>query len=391
MKILYITSQFYNKGSASIRNISLCNGLCKLGNKVDVLTLNWPDSNKDQTFQEFIDKEINIYIEKISIIEKYFKLKKMSDSKKNLKTKLFVMCKNIVKNIYYFPAIDKEWIKKDYSWLDNDYDLIISSSDTKTSHYVARKILKIKSCKWAQIWGDPWVDDAGTKGIRKIRAFISEKKLLRKADVIFYTSKPTTLVMKKKYSFASNKMFYLGRSYLYEAKKAVSNNDSFIFSYIGSVYYGRTFGNLFEAIKLFNSKSDKKIVFNIYGNNTEKNNYDKYSFVKFKGYVTFKTVTEIIESSDVLVLLSNMKKSHQIPGKLFDYFGSYSKILVIDNGNKMVFDFLESTDRCYIVDGKSINIDNIREILNMKVTTIPLKDYSDTEIARKFLKVVNDL
>ena len=48
MKILYITTSLLRNESASIRNISLINGIVENGNEVEILTLNFLEKFEDK-------------------------------------------------------------------------------------------------------------------------------------------------------------------------------------------------------------------------------------------------------------------------------------------------------------------------------------------------------
>lgn len=396
MNILYVTSSFDKKGSASVRNISLVNGLVEIGVNVDVLTQSWPDYMVDHDLRSKINNNVNIYYDSIKAIDLYFsKIKSLQNRNKKNK-KIITLVKNIIKYLYYFPDIDKEWIKNYNKNIDfKKYDLIISSSDTKTSHFVANKIIKVApNAKWFQIWGDPWVDDKGTTGFRKVIAYFYEKWLLKKGDKIFYTSLPTLNAMKTKYKRYSHKMHYLKRSYLIEIKGKNRKKEVYIFSYIGSIYYGRNIMPLIESIDEYNRRNKKKIILNIYGTYSDKlmNDCRPYNFVNFCGYIEYNSVVDVISNSDVLVFMSNMKDSHQIPGKLYDYFGSDRTILALmESLDSPVADFIRQTNRCIIFENDKNQIDLdivVNQILqnNQQILT----EYSKKTVARELLNFMKE-
>jgi len=65
MKILYITTSLLRNESASIRNISLINGIVENGNEVDILTLDFLEKFEDKFLKTFLTKETKIYKVKI--------------------------------------------------------------------------------------------------------------------------------------------------------------------------------------------------------------------------------------------------------------------------------------------------------------------------------------
>ena len=389
MKILFITSSFEKKGSASVRNIGLVNGLINLGHNIDVLTQKWPDNMIDKSMCEYIDKKVGIYRDNIGIIDRYFS-KKSDSIQGSIQGKIGKYLRDLLKQIYFFPDIDKEWIKSYRKGMPFiEYDLYISSSDTKTSHFIAYELKKKYKKTWFAYWGDPWKDDMGTRLMKKSLAAIFERKFINAADANLYTSLPTLNSMKRRYKSDSN-MFFLPRGYLEVVSSKANDEDKVIrFLYPGSIYYGRTISGLVDRIKEYNATSvDKRIKLDIYGycdpGLTEEY---KDEAIEFHGHTSFKEIGQIIEKSDVLVVLMNDKKSHQIPGKLYDFFGTNREIVAIMPGmNKDVYDFLINTDRCLVYEEDSIDVNEIIRRVNDS-RWIPLRDYSIEAIARTVIDI----
>ena len=76
-KILYITSSFTKKGSASIRNFSLIEGFLENNCQVEILTQEWPLDMEDISLN-FRSKKLNLIVYKdyIDILFKIFSKKK---------------------------------------------------------------------------------------------------------------------------------------------------------------------------------------------------------------------------------------------------------------------------------------------------------------------------
>ncbi|GAM16237.1 hypothetical protein [Mesobacillus selenatarsenatis] len=403
MKILYITSTLTREAnSASIRNISLINGLVKNGAEVDALTIDWPMDIIDDYLESIISKKVNIYRDKLFILDKYFnnKLKKgmYVEHNENVRKKIYKLVKSIIRDILFFPEVDKEWIKNYNEQLNfKDYDYIISSSDSKTAHFVAMKIKKkFNTVKWVQIWGDPWAEDIGIKGLSKLRAKNAEKRLLKLADKIFYVSLPTLRRMEKENINYSSKMGYIPRGYLQKvnSEKQISS-DCYVMSYTGVISYGRNIMNLLKAIKAFNSKSVRKFQLEIYGvcdDETKKQLKQYEDFVNWNQPVSYKKIIDVYKNSDVLLFLSNKKGAHQIPGKLYDYFGTNRSILaVVDDLKDNVSKFIHDTGRTVIVrndENEILSKLNLLESEILEGNKKALVDYSDECIARELLNSI---
>ncbi len=393
MKILYVTSLGFRKASsASIRNIGLLNGLVNNGHKVDLLTIKYPENFEDKYLKSKVDKRINIFADEIPIINKYLSTRnELEKSKTTKKTNLYLSkLKKLAKTIYFFPDVDKYWIKTyNKSILRNDYDLIISSSDTKTSHFVSDDILKNSNdIKWYQIWGDPWEDDINLKGYSKKRVMKKEKYLIESADKVFYVSLPTTKNMKQKYKYMSDKIEYLGRSYFESCEgNNIGINKEWIFTYTGIIDDNRNIFNLVKKIDEYNNQSKKRIILNIYGycDNNTRDKISKYKCVNLKGIVDFKDILDIYKESDVLVFIDNGKDTTQIPGKLYDYFGTDRPILALmEDLESSIGEFIQQTQRCIVKKNSTEGID-FDFINNIKKERI-LDEYSNINIANKILK-----
>ena len=101
--------------------------------------------------------------------------------KKEKKITIFFKLKSLLKDLVFFPDTLFE-AKRNVNKLEmgKEYDYIISSSDSKISHYMALEIIskkKIKYKKWIQIWGDPWAEDLH---LRKKPFFLRKRILFRR-------------------------------------------------------------------------------------------------------------------------------------------------------------------------------------------------------------------
>lgn len=392
MKILYITSSFDKKGSASIRNIALVNGLVQNSCEVDVLTQDWPKNMCDSSLTSYIDENIHVYKDEIKVITKYFSEKTGSTNNDNnvyrLKS-LLRRFRRIIQKLVFFPDIDKEWIKNYNKKLSYaNYDLIISSSDTKTAHFVGKKISHKYGVKWVQIWGDPWEDDITLNCIEKIRAKNSERRLINSCDYVFYVSLPTLQSMQQKYP-NNSKLNFIARSFMRKlVSKENNKNDSINIFYPGSIYYGRNAQPLIQSINSYNSIHKEKILLNVHGNHEVNTKKLCGENVVFHNYINFHEVEERMKQADVLLVLLNDKRSNQIPGKLFDYFATNKPILVVtDDIDNDVTKYIKSLNRCIIIDNNSdISLDSM--VSRFKKEYEILEQFSSVNVARELLNKI---
>jgi hypothetical protein len=264
-RILFITTSFEQKAnSAAIRNNALVKGLIEIGHDVTVLTPAWPEHLLSHYF--IASKKCKIIRIEIPRLNK---LKVIHSIKIKKGNKLFSKIKKSIRELIFFPDLCKGWEKSininDYK----DFDLIISSSDLKSSHYVGEKLKYAFPKKtWIQIWGDPWYFDKGINYISKMRAKKREKELLNKADKIIYTSEITKKIISNCNPILKNKIYYIPRSYYTEVRKNLSSkHDYYRIIYTGVLSQERTFEFFLEAIDIYNLHSNKKkIKVEFYGN-----------------------------------------------------------------------------------------------------------------------------
>ncbi|AKL93660.1 putative glycosyltransferase [Clostridium aceticum] len=390
MRVLYISSLIFKKASsASIRNVSLINGMIENGHEVDVLTIKYPDEYQDSYLVNNLSDDVNVYCSELKILNRYLNNKvKNGDVKK--RTNTFDFAKGIIKTLYFFPDTDKEWIhsyNKDF--IERKYDIIISSSDTKTAHFIALELKKKGKCdKWYQIWGDPWKDDININKINKFRASRKESFFIKKADKVFYVSLPTTQIMKSKFMQMSSKINFLGRSYLNKCYGGdIGSQNEWILTYTGSISRNRNILCLIQKIQVYNNENSKQIRLRIYGHVYKDilDEINKYSFIDLKGSVDFSNIQNVYQNSDVLIFTDNGSNTSQIPGKLYDYFGTDRPILaLVDDINSSVSKFIISTGRCIIKENRFDKIEF--DFLNNLEKKYVVKEFSGSSTARRIFE-----
>ena len=390
MNILYITTSLLKNESASIRNISLINGLIENNCKVKVVTLDYVKNLEDTFLRDSLDSNVEVEKIKIPNFNKLFSLVQKVKENKKIGNSFFFKIKNLIKEFIFFPDVYFESIKnsKGINIMNEKFDYIISSSVSKTSHFIAREIIKSNNLivPWIQIWGDPWSNDIGIKNcnfLTKYRIKKNEKKLLKEADKIFYISELTANKIKDKFSELSGKIYTLSRSYLKEIDSENENN-KIIFSYTGSIK-NRNLFPLIESIDEYNKQKNnqKQIEFNLYGVDLEIKNLESKKFINIYPRLSFKEILEVYKKSDVLIYIDNLHNSTQIPGKIYDYFGTNKVILALYE-NEKTKNFLEKYNRVELIFNKDkFSLNNIIKKVN---TNYVLKDFSPKIVAKNFLK-----
>ena len=175
MKVLFVSSSpLEYSASSNMRNIALLKGFIENGYEIYTLT---PEPQKESLLY---DKTIcNINIKK-----KYFiplgTIHSALTMKKNKKAKIK---EDIYKFVKKFKIYDfRSSLAKKEVQIEEQFDLMISSSDPKSSHLIAKNLKRRNpniAKKWIQYWGDPFADDINNKNfIPDLMVQNEEKKII---------------------------------------------------------------------------------------------------------------------------------------------------------------------------------------------------------------------
>lgn len=379
LKILVVMlSPVESNDSATLRTKGLIKGLLSEDCSIDYLTI--PLSNCHNVTNEYNLSNVNII--RTSQNKVYDSI---VTGNSGILKKIFV---SFLRKIYHtFSLYDYTYsIAKnlDISILPTkEYDIVISSSDPKTSHIAVKNLIKqgLHYKQWIQYWGDPLAADITNKTIypkwilNKI-----EKRLLKIADKIVYVSPFTLEYQKKSFPYYADKMLFYPIPYF--EKKIFEYIENTIFK-VG--YYGdyannvRNIQPLYDACKQFSDKVHLDIIGNSNLRLEETGNISIYP----RG-----EISEYEKNADLLICILN-KKGTQIPGKLYHYAATNKPILVLIDGErkKDMINYLESFNRYIICDNNATSIYNkINEILKKTPKVLPCQSFSPEIIAKMFLE-----
>lgn len=386
MRILYVVSRPLEiNTSASIRNKATIEGLLELGHSVELITTE-PDmrhSNHDNSLKN--QKLKTTYI-KLKGIQNIARIGRKYDFLRPLKRMVYKLFTKIeiydnLKNIVNYA--DKMNITQ------NNYDLIISSSDPKSSHLFVKKLYEkknISNIPWIQIWGDPFLSDiTRTNKMFNKKIKSEENKLLKHASKVVYVSQLTLLEQKKIFPQHAGKMQANPIPYLKEKiyPSTDLSKDSLTFLYTGDYSSNvRNIMPLYEAIKHSNHKliicgnTDLKIV----GNDR----------IQIFPRVSYEKVKELELECDVLVHLSNLSGT-QIPGKIYQYSGTNKHILFILDGEREVLKkVFEGYHRYIFTDNSKASIletiESVKTGLYDKHNYI-VDEFKASSVAKKILEI----
>lgn len=391
MDILFVTlSSIETNTSAMLRNKALIKGLIQNGAKIDLLTIPalkiHPFYDDSTNIFDGMNKNVNVIL--LNQNSMYSSMIKSNDNfLGKIKKKILPSIRYIYHSLSLFDNTIYLARKIKKSLLPNKYyDIIISSSDPKSSHIAAHQLIKlgIKYGKWIQYWGDPMTNDITNKSLHP-KWYIARKEysLLKNADDIVYVSPFTLELQKSLFPSIANKMYFIPIPYIKQKNFPEQKNKKFTIGYYGA--YKSKVRNIMPLYKSCIKLGDQ-IHLDIIGDSdlslSETKNINIYPRGDISSYE---------EKVDLLVCMLNSSGT-QIPGKIYHYAATNKPILIILDGDKKeeIRKYLDSFDRYIMCDNNVNSITTIiTEIMSSNDEYEPCKNFEPETIAQRFINLVN--
>lgn len=391
MKILYITnSPIEYSSSANIRNTSLIKGLKLNGHDVDILTC-YPDKNSkyyDSTITKHLDASIK-YIDREEDTNEQ-ELENIKYRSSNLYHKIRNNLYKLYNALSIYDPRKRNLKFMDKIEINEPYDVVISSSDPKSSHLIAEKIVeRLKVKKWIQYWGDPLSADINKKGIIPKSLLRNEElRLLKKADLSIYVSPITFEMQIRQFHQVAFKLRYLPIPIIID--KSLSDSSSRT-NKLTIGYYGDYFSRDRNIFPLVEACKISEFNFEIYGNSdliieTSPN-------ISVNNRVSYDKIKELEKDVDVLVCLCN-KVGGQIPGKIYHYASTNKPILLIIDGpyKELIKNKFGEYSNYFVCDNNVSSIKKaVETIKDNKRKIVPIDDFSYEKIAQEMIDFVTEI
>jgi len=385
MKILFVTSipLEYNS-SANMRNLALIQGMIDLGNTVYTLSPS-PNANAKQYDKSTVPEALH---------ERRFWMDTPEYNKSIETTPTFLdkvrgKIKKIMYDVYVSVSVYDPRArianKIPAELASEKFDVIISSSDPKSSHLIVENLKTTNpsiSEVWIQYWGDPFANDINR--LSKLPTKVIEKeeyRILQKADMILYVSPVTFSVMKKKYPQLQQRMLFEPVPFRKKIEYTTLPNDIFTIGYFGD-YYSKDR----NITPLLNGVMNESCKLLLVGNTDIQFENTAGNVVKL-GRQEVSEIRKMEENVDLLVCVCN-KKGTQIPGKIYHYSATNKAILLIVDGEYKteLVNYFKGFNRFYICENdKDSIIETLRRIKSEKKNFAPLNDFASSAIANRIL------
>ena len=383
MRILVIKmSPIDGLNSSTLRTLALVNGLINLGHEVHYLTVPLSGCH--------VLNESDSVINKVNVIRTahnniYESLTSKAKNRNSLKSIIIKLLRTMYHKLSIYDYTYKIAKQINIDILNNkNFDLIISSSDPKTSHIAAKSLITqgVKYNKWIQYWGDPLTNDITNKTIYpKWILRILELNLFKSADKVVYVSPFTYKQQIKDFPKQANKMMWLPIPYIEKKNYNRTSNEVFTIGYFGA-YMSRVRNilPLYEACKKLNDA----VHLNIVGDS----DVALMDMDNIKIYPR-SNVDEFEKKADLLVCMLNSSGT-QIPGKIYHYAATNKPILVLLDGDNIeeMKKYLESFNRYILcLNKKEEIVETITKLIKETQSYSPCEQMDPAFIASR---IIND-
>jgi len=383
-RILVIKLHAYNSlSSSNMRMLAMMKGLDELGFKMDLLCT--PVSSvttiNDMSGYDFLDRVTMVTTQENKMYESLTKNKPSGIN--TIKKKVLPILRTVYHKFSLYTNSEKIARKLDIGLLPHrNYKYVISVSDPKSSQIALMTLLNqgLKCEKVIEYWGDPMTGDITQKAIYP--EFIikrEERKLLKLADKIVYTS-PFTLEMEKKnHPMYSSRMIYVPTANAFPKIYPKSNNPKYTVGYYGA--YNSWIRNIMPLYNAFSALRGEARL-NLVGDSDLQLNPTENILIKPRG-----VVKDLEEVTDLFVCILNSSGT-QIPGKLYHNAATNKPVLVIVDGDQQerMREYLESFDRFVVCGNKEAEIiAAIKDTMNDRRSWEPCKLLEPKIIAAKII------
>jgi hypothetical protein len=345
--------------------MGLLKGFEKLGYDITILQ---PEIDKDVYYYDRSNDLSRYDIIRIKNDNLGQKIANMQGSSSRIQTFVFKKLRALYNQLSLFDR-SKQYLSEavNFPKYNEYYDIVISTSDPKTSHIFVSKLISLglKYGKWIQHWGDPLLGDVSRRNvypswyIKRI-----EKKIISGADRVVYVSPFTAEIQRSNHSEFINKICFAP---LMSDDDTVNERtiklplDNLRIAYIGD--YNSQTRNI---MPLYNACKKLDFVFlNIAGNSDLI--LESTDRIKVNPRVPQTKAKEMESKADVIVSVGN-RFGTQIPGKIY-YLSSSDKVILItmeEDKKQEMTEYFESFSRYVLCDNSEDAIKQALENIRKK-------------------------
>lgn len=368
MKVLFVTLfPLENNTSVTISNYCVLRGMHQLGHDVTILMPHVSDA------EAFIPYDVSMF--RIARIEgtPFDQLRKIPH-----KLTLWYKIKRKIRKHFEYLDFTRPYLKsvKLVSILKEHFDLVISTSDPKTSHvFVGKMIKQGLSCdRWIQHWGDPMYGDI-TRSNSYPNWIVKciERRIIKMADKVVYVSPFTADMLKEVHPKLSNRIDFVPLPCEeIEQTSLQERSDTLKLVYLGD--YSPSIRNilpLYDAVKELDN-----VQLTIAGISSLK--LESIDCITVLPRIPQTQCHQLEAEADVSITVCNLRGT-QIPGKVYYAAATQKHMLVILDGDEKdkMRAYIESFNRYIVCDN---NVESIKEALKTIQSAQERVEYQVPEI-----------
>ena len=352
MKVLFVTLfPLENNTSVTISNYGILRGLHQLGHDVTILMPHASHGNLQ------IPYDVSMFrIVRIDGLP-FYQIRQAPE-KQSLGYKL----KRKWNKWFNFLDFTKYYLKcaKSVSLLKEHFDVIISTSDPKTTHVFVKKMIDhgLSYSKWIQHWGDPMYGDITRSNCYPdwvVKCY--ERRIIKWADKVVYVSPFTADMLKAVHPQYKDKITFvpLPCEELDDVGTPANTNSKLKLVYLGD--YSPSIRNilpLYDAVKELEG-----VQLTIAGISSLK--LDNTDHITVLPRIPQTQCHQLEAEADVSITVCNLRGT-QIPGKVYYAAATQKHMLVILDGDEKdkLRAYIESFNRYIVCDN---NVESIKDAL----------------------------
>lgn len=307
-------------------------------------------------------------------------IKKIGVSQDTIKDKIF----RYLEYNYFIPDTKIRWYKhaindiKKRILVENDIDIIYSTSSPYTDHLIALEIKKYTNKPWIADFRDPWVGNVFiannySKKRLKMEAQM-ERAVIENADKIIMVTDTITENYKKSYPEYADKFITITNGFDSSDKVDIAvDNEKFIINYSGILTEGQSPDTLIRALEKLCCE-DEKFRKNLKVNFTGLV-IPQYEFmirnskinenIIINSYMTHEEVVKQMSKASInFVILADRSESRGVfTGKIFDYILAERPVLGIMPSNGVASNLINNRELGLSIDHGEV--DKVYEFIKL--------------------------
>ena len=392
-KFLFVSTYDLRRNtSGNIRTVALMNSLHDMGHEVHCLFVPTNNASDQSIFENLMKVDRIMTFPRVEIVCVPDSAEQKTNGKGSLLSGIRLWLINMYSRLSVYDVFSLPLLKlskKDLSDLDDSYDYIVSSSEPRSSHKFAEKIIALKhyKAKWVLYWGDPMSNDVASNKLFGNREGKEERRLISVSDFSVYTNPCAVSYMKDRYPKLAGKISWIPTTDFKKHDNNIERGELTRVGYFGD--YRQMYRNIYPFYEACLENSISTVI--IGGGDVEllpKGSVEVY------GRMSREKVSEYEQKCGILVVLENISKTGnciQVPGKLYHYGLTPKYILVITESSNIASEYEKYNRFVFVPNERDKIADAIKRIQSGQyrdMNIAPVDAFQYERIANDFISKI---